>query len=62
MPHIDATKCPWCRRWKRPDGTWGLDEDLDGEERRLEITVSHGLCPDCASRLRKQSGLKEERR
>lgn len=38
--------CAWCKRLKRPDGSWatlapGVKATLPGE------LISHGICEDC---------------
>ena len=41
--------CAWCRKVKDEDKGWGSFEDYLQEQ--SSATFSHGMCPDCASRL-----------
>jgi hypothetical protein len=39
------TVCAWCKRLRRENGEWVEDEE-DGRR------ISHGICPECVSKLR----------
>jgi hypothetical protein len=41
--------CAWCRRIEKDNQWLSLEEHL---ERSSGQSVSHGLCPDCAERIR----------
>ena len=49
--------CAWCRKVKDEDKGWGSFEDYLQEQ--SSATFSHGMCPDCASRLAGQIGTKQ---
>ena len=50
--------CAWCRQVKDEDKGWGTFEDYLHEQ--SSATFSHGMCPDCASRLAEQTATKQK--
>ncbi len=53
--------CSGCKKYKAENGTWHPIEEYLLDRGLSEIT--HGLCPDCASRMREEvSHLKDQRR
>ncbi|WP_415910927.1 hypothetical protein [Oleiharenicola sp. Vm1] len=48
--------CSWCKQVKLGEGRWGEVEDAMRElqlfHRPVMPSLSHGLCPDCARRVR----------
>ncbi len=50
--------CAWCRKVKDEDKGWGSFEDYLHEQ--SSATFSHGMCPDCASRMAGQIETKKQ--
>lgn len=40
--------CAWCRSIRNPDGSWSLLYEYVGRSE----PVTHGMCPDCSSKVR----------
>jgi hypothetical protein len=40
--------CAWCKRIKKPDGTFAYEEPPAG------ATLTHGICPECREKLRQE--------
>jgi hypothetical protein len=45
--------CAWCRNVRDEAGNWIAMEDYISQH--SEANFSHGICPDCAERLRRES-------
>ena len=45
--------CAWCHKVRSPEGNWqGLEGYLSDQ---LRVSVSHGMCPECAAKLASES-------
>ncbi len=45
--------CAWCRKIRNDGGNW---EHLESYlERTSHAEFTHGICPDCAARLREEA-------
>ncbi len=43
--------CAWCKKVEISKGVWELIKVPDGK------IPSHGICPECGEKVRKESGL-----
>ena len=46
--------CSWCRRFRDDSGRW-IQADC-GNPEAAGVSVTHGVCPDCARKLRGRPG------
>lgn len=46
--------CSWCRRFRDEAGRW-VQADC-GDPEASGVSVTHGVCPDCARKLRARTG------
>ena len=46
--------CAWCRRTRDEAGAWRQAEGAPAEK-ATRVTVTHGICPECAAILKSQS-------
>src|SRR5579859_5113784 len=47
--HTTWTQCAWCRIWKCSDGRLSFKKPA-----HIEKAVSHGICPDCFAKQKRE--------